>query len=193
MAAIHRHATTLTADTSANHASLLRTRHAVNHVGVATPQNRVARAGLAVGSGAVQRYAHTKTSNASVVHGTHVLVVTSHTVGVGLQHAQATRSVAQSLVTQRGRTVFIGLATVGGPGGNADADAGVCSTGVPIVTVAIHRQYKYCQNEQNQNTPHTRRTVGFGKTILSHYYNANDVVIGMKKSEKIYYNYRLLL
>jgi len=152
----------------AHRTSVLPARSTVDHVLVHTTRNGVARARLALGGGAVDGRPHAKSTGATVVGGAHVLVVASHPVGVGLQHAPAARSVAQCLVAQGISAVVVGLATVVDSSSETHPDAGVGGAGVTVVAVAIHDQEKGPDTKQQQKKPHRGRAVGPVKTVSPH-------------------------
>lgn len=153
----------------AHRTSVLPTRSTVDHVLVHATRNGVARARLALGGGAVDGRPHAKSPSATVVGGAHVLVVASHAIGVGLQHAPAARRVAQCLVAQGIGAVVVGLATVVDLSSHAHPDAGVGGAGVTVVAVAVHDQEKGPDTKEQQKTPHRGRAVRPVKTVLSHF------------------------
>jgi hypothetical protein len=129
---------TLTSTAGPHTARVMLARESFNHVLVSTTQHRVARARLTLVGGTVQRDTHTKSPGATVLHGARVMVITSNTVGVGLQHAPVARSITQRLITQCIGTVTVALATVFNSGRKTHSNAGVGSAGVAILAIAVN-------------------------------------------------------
>jgi len=169
--------------------SVLPARSTVDHVLVHATRNGVARARLALGGGAVDGRPHAKSPGATVVGGAHVLVVASHPVGVGLQHAPAARSVAQCLVAQGIGAVVVGLAAVVDLSSHAHPDAGVGGAGVTVVAVAVHDQKKSPDTKEQQKKPHRGRAVGPVKTVSPHLLSNLCRMVIVPKSKFLHYNY----
>ena len=168
VSAVHGCTGALPRAAGAHRTSVLPTRSTVDHILVHATRNGVARARLALGGGAVERYTHAKSPGATVVGGAHVLVVASHAVGVGLQHAPAARRVAQCLVAQGAGAVVVGLAAVVDSSSETYPDTGVGGAGVTVVAVAVHCQEKGPDAKEQQKKPHRGRAVGFVETVSPH-------------------------